>query len=217
MAWKYKKFRIKWSKKTGRFLKKKVNRKASRNASLRWRRNRGKMKSALRKARRKGKVTNRRNKSRGIFKKLKVARKRFKNILRSDLDMSMFVSSILNEDSMMEVPELVLNKEVDLDDLSDTLRDLQSDLSDDLDYREAVDGFIEHALEVLQDLKDVDEDDITEEEMDQISDIIDLIDDYAALRGEYDDGDYGYSHDDSEIADYSPSNYDPEEKDFYEK
>ena len=217
MAWKFKKFKIKWNKKTGKFKKKKINRQSSRKASLRWRRNRGKMMQALRKARRKGKVTNRRNKSRGIFKKLKVARKRFKNILKSDLDMSMFVSSILNEDSMMNVPELILNKEIDLDDLSDTLRDLQKDLADDLDYREAVGDFISHALEVLEDLKDVDEDDITDEEMDQISDIIDLIDDYAALKGEYDDDDYGYVHDDTEIADYSSSNYDPEDKDFYEE
>jgi hypothetical protein len=212
MAYKFKKFKIKWNKKKGKFLKRKVNRQASRKASLRWRRNRGKMMGALRKARRKGKITNRRNKSRGIFRKLKVARKRFKNILRSDVDMSMFVSMILNEENIMNVPEIEIDREVDLDHMSDSLQDIKSFLEDSEEYQEAQREFIEHAMDVIEDLKYLDEDDLTDEEMDQISDILDLIDDYAAICGEYDDGDYGYVHSDlDDDEEYHESNYDEEE------
>src|SRR6056297_1427266 len=98
MAWKFRKWRIRWNPSKRRFLKKRRNRKTSRDAHIRFKRNRGKMRQALRKSRIKGRVAQRRNKAMGIYKKLSTARKRWKNILKSDMNLDIYLNILSEED-----------------------------------------------------------------------------------------------------------------------
>jgi uncharacterized protein YaaR (DUF327 family) len=183
MAWKFKRYRIKWNKKKRTFVKKKVDRNRSRKARLRWRKNRAKMRAGLRKARRKAKRTMKRNKAAGMYRKLKVARKRYKSVLKQDVDMDLFISSILNENNS-SIPELELDQDIDLDDMIDTLKDIQVDLKDEEEYKDSVQEFVEDAIKVLTDLKSRDPDGFDEEDLDMLHDIIDVIEEYYGLEDE---------------------------------
>jgi hypothetical protein len=57
MAWKFKRWKIKYDNKKNKFNKIKRDREKSRQAHIRWRKNKGKMKAALRKSKIKRKQT----------------------------------------------------------------------------------------------------------------------------------------------------------------
>src|SRR6056297_1880810 len=98
MAYKFKRWRIRWNPQKRRFVKKKRDRQKSLKAHRRWRSNKGKMKAAMRRSKVRRKLTMKRNKAKGIYKKLKIARNRWKNILKSDINLDNVTNLIYEAD-----------------------------------------------------------------------------------------------------------------------
>jgi hypothetical protein len=96
MGYRFKKWKIKWKPNEKKFKKRKIDRQSSKKAYNNWRKNRGKMMAALRKSKAKRKLANKKNKAKGMYKKLSVARKRWKNILKSDINLSNFLDGRLS-------------------------------------------------------------------------------------------------------------------------
>jgi hypothetical protein len=55
---------------------------------------------------------------------------------------------ILNEDNI-RIPEIVIDRDVDIDDMVSILKDMESDLSDEDEYRENVQEFIKQKLFII--------------------------------------------------------------------
>lgn len=180
MAWKFKKFRIKWDKGKKQFKKKKRDRATSYKAHLRWRKNRSKMKASLRKSKVKRKLSMRRNKAMGIFRKLKLARKRFASVLKNDVSLNQLVNNVFRLD---ESNDMILDmSHKDLDDLIDILKDLKSniEIDDDKEHEEFME-FINDAIKSLHDYKDIEELEDTDKEF--LEDIISFIEEYGEEIG----------------------------------
>jgi hypothetical protein len=123
MGYKFKRYKIKWQSKKNKFKKRKINRKKSRKAYQNFLKHKSVYLKNLRKARIKGKKKMRRNKTRGIFKKMKAARKRFKNYLKNSLEV--FCDNLLNEDTEYEA-EIELDDD-DMEDVFDIMQELLDD------------------------------------------------------------------------------------------
>lgn len=182
MAWKYRRWKIRWQPKKRKFKKIQRDRQRSRKAHLRWKKNRGKMKMALRKARIKGKITQRKNKAKGIYKKLKIARKRWKNILKSDRNLDAFMDlNILSEQQLIEKygsPELEVDAESDTNDIIKALRDMQQNLGmADFEDEEIKDEYINAAIDKLEEIEEKEE--LDEEDEDFIEEVISFIEEFA--------------------------------------
>jgi len=146
MAWKYKRWKIKWNPKKRKFKKIKRDRKLSRDAHIRALMNKGKMKMALRKSRLKGRITMKKNKAMGIYKKLAVARKRYKNILKSDMNMETFFDQMINEEKY--TPEMELDTS-DLEQIIYSLKQIQrnvefDDKEETKDFEDYVDSIVKY-------------------------------------------------------------------------
>jgi len=146
MAWKYKRWKIKWNPKKRKFKKIKRDRKLSREAHIRALKNKGKIKMALRKSRLKGRITMKKNKTMGIYKKLAVARKRYKNILKSDMNMELFFDQMINEEKY--TPEMELDSS-DLDQIIYSLKQIKrnvefDDKEETKDFEEYVDSIVKY-------------------------------------------------------------------------
>lgn len=192
MAWKYKRWRIRWQPKTRKFKKIKRDRQRSRKAHLNWKKNRGKMKMGLRKARIKGRITRRRNKSKGIYKKLKVARKRWKNILKSDVNLGSFADlNLLSEQQLIEeygAPELDVDADSDIDAIIDALKEMQNNLDmADFEDEDVKDEYINAAIDKLEELENQEE--LSEDDEDFIEEVISMIEEFAEAIGEIDGND----------------------------
>ena len=215
MAWKYKRWRIRWNQKDRKFRKIKRDRQRSRKAHLRWKKNRGKMKMGLRKARIKGRITRRRNKAKGIYRKLKIARKRWKNMIKSDVNLGSFADlHLLSESQLIErygAPELDVDVDSDIPSIIDALKEMQKNL-DMADYEdeEIKDEYINSAIDKLEDLEDQDE--LSEDDEDFIEEVISMIEEFAEAIGELEGGDDEPYRDDLEDEDYD----DEEEEDIDE-
>lgn len=182
MAWKYRRWKIRWQPKKRKFKKIQRNRQKSRKAHLTWKKNRGKMKMALRKSRIKGKITQRKNKAKGIYKKLKVARKRWKNILKSDRNLDAFMDlNILSEQQLVEKygsPELEVDAGSDTDDIIKALRDMQQNLGmADFEDEEIKDEYINAAIDKLEEIESHEE--LSDEDEDFIEEVISFIEEFA--------------------------------------
>lgn len=192
MAWKYKRWRIRWQPKKRKFKKIKRDRQRSRKAHLNWKRNRGKMKMGLRKARIKGRITRRRNKSKGIYKKLEKARKRWKNILKSDVNLENFSDlTLLSEGQLIEkygAPELNVDADSDIESIIDALKEMKKNLDmADFEDEEIKDEYITSAIDKLEDLEDQEE--LSEEDEDFIEEVVAMIEEFAEAIGELEGGD----------------------------
>jgi flagellar hook-basal body complex protein FliE len=167
MGYRFKRWKIKWNLKRGKFKKRKIDRKRSRKAYQNFLKHKSTYMKNLRKARIKGKKKMRRNKTRGIQKKLKAARKRFKNYLKNSLEV--FCDNLLNEDTEYEA-EIELDDE-DVKDVLDIMQELLDDgiITDD-QYRDYID--------VLESDED-DEDDYDDMLM---AEILKLIDYYSLQK-----------------------------------
>lgn len=187
MAWKYKRWKIRWQPGQRKFKKIKRDRQRSRKAHLRWRQNRGKMKQALRKARIKGRITQRKNKSKGIYRKLKIARRRWKNLLKSDVNLQSFMDlNLLSEQQLVEkygAPEIDVDADSDITSIIDALKDMKANL-DMADYEdeEVKEEYIDNAIEKLEDLDDQEE--LSEDDEDFIEEVISIIEEFAEAIGE---------------------------------
>lgn len=199
MSWNYKRYRVRWNQKKKKFRKIKRDRQLSRKAHIRWKKNRGKMKQGLRKARIKGKITQRKNKSAGIYHKLQVARKRWKNILKSDNNLEHILSSmILSEQEIMEryaPPEI----ELDVDDITGIKRELKK-IRDDIEMGNVEDEkvkqeYIDSALDILDGLEDEDED-IMPDDYEFLEELLGFIEEYAEEVGLIDSDDEYFDVDD---------------------
>lgn len=190
MSYKFKRWRIRWNQKERKFKKIKRDRGRSRKAHIRWKRNRGKMRQALRKSRIKSKKTRRLNKSKGIYRKLKVARKRWKNILKSDRSLDMFMNGLLlSEDEIMEKYE---PPEIELD-ISDVLqikielRKIRDDIElEDREDKKIFNDWMDSTLEILDELI-AEDDDISRDHEDFLEEVIAFIEQYAEEVGIMDD------------------------------
>lgn len=183
MAWKFKKYRIKWNKDERKFKKKIRDRKTSYEAHLNWRRNRAKMKAALRKSKVKRKLTMKKNKARGIYKKLKIARERYKHLLKADIDMNMFVDNLLNESEF----ELSLSHG-DLNDLIDILKEIKINVElEDPKEQKELESYIDEVIKELSEYKDIEE--LQDADKDFLEDIISFIEEYAEEIGELEQDD----------------------------
>lgn len=182
MAWKYRRWKIRWQPKERKFKKIQRDRTRSRKAHLRWKKNRGKMKQALRKARIKGRITRRKNKAKGIYKKLGVARKRWKNLIKSDVNLGTLMDmELLSEQHLVEkygAPELEIEDHDDIEGIIDALEDMKINI-DMADYEdeEVKEEYINSAIDKLEDLKDKDE--LDEDDEDFVEEVISFIEEFA--------------------------------------
>lgn len=181
-SWKYKRWKIRWQPSQKKFKKIQRNRTKSRKAHLNWRKNRGKMKQALRKARIKGKITQRKNKAKGIYKKLKIARKRWKNLLKSDINLELMMDQTLLSEAILRekysMPELEVDADSDVKDIISALREIKKNLSmADYDDEKVKEDYIDSAIDNLKDL--MGEEDLDKEEEDFIEEIISFIEEFA--------------------------------------
>ncbi len=186
MAWKFRRWKIKWNQKDKKFKKIKKNRTRARKAHLNWVRNRGKMKQALRKSRIKSKRTRRLNKSKGIYRKLKLARKRWKNILKSDINLDNFFNDMmLNEDYIYEKyapPEL----EIDVHDVHAIKMELKK-IRDDIELENREDkktfnDWMDYAIDLLDELEEEGEEiDLDHESF--LEEVLAFIEQYAEEMG----------------------------------
>lgn len=181
-AWKYKRWKIRWQPAKKKFKKIQRNRQKSRKAHLTWRKNRGKMKQALRKARIKGRITQRKNKAKGIYKKLKVARSRWKNILKSDINLELMMdTTLLSERVLREkysMPELEVSAEDDIKDIVLALKEIKKHLDmADYDDEKVKEEYIDSAIEGLKELED--DDDLDKDDEDFLEEIISFIEEFA--------------------------------------
>jgi len=182
MAYKYKKWKIKWQGDTKKFKKIKRDRKKSRDSYVSWRKNKGKMLSALRKSKPKRMLANKKNKARGMYKKLAVARKRWKNILKSDINLDNFLDGRLNlnEDQYLfekEGPVIDIDS-TDINGIITILKTIKTNHEfDDKEDRKEVSEFISDAVEFLNKFKDAQE--LFDSEEDFLEDILSFIEEYA--------------------------------------
>ena len=180
MAYKFRKWRIKWNPRKRKFKKHRRSRQASRKAHVRFIRNRGKMKQALRKSRIRGKMQRRKNKAMGIYKKLALARKRFKNILKSDMNLDMFFD-VLDESIG---PEVELDVE-DLDGIKAALANLKDNVEfegDDADeYEKEFKQFIDDALIYLEEFENIEQ--LEDEDREFLAEVLSFIEEYAEEIG----------------------------------
>jgi len=186
MAYRYKRIKIKWNQKDKKFHKIKRNRVKSRKAHINFIRNRGKMRLALRKARIKGKVTMRKNKGKGIFRKLKIARRRWKNILKSDINLDSFLDGMmLTEEQIYEkadAPVLEIGV-ADIESMYLALKNIRDDVEfKGKDDKKAFQEWIDSSLEILHILKGED-DEISEIDEDFIEEVLSFIEQYAEKAG----------------------------------
>lgn len=176
-TWKFRKWKIKWNPSKRKFKKHRRDRKSSYEAHMRYRRNRGKMKQALRKSRIKGRVQRKKNKAMGIYKKLSLARKRWKNLMKSDINMEMWTDSLLNEATM--APEIDIDPN-DIDDMKYALRQIKRNVElgdDDGIDEEEFEQFIEDAMTVLDDFETIEE--LEDDDKETLADIISFIEEFA--------------------------------------
>jgi len=191
MAYKFRRWRIRWQKDKKRFKKIKRDRQKSRKAHVNWRRNRGKMMAALRKSKPRRKLANRKNKARGIYKKLSRARKRWKNIIKSDINLSNFDKLLfLSEDTELD-EEMIPTIDIDSGDIQGFIDVLQAIRTNhDWETKEQQDDaleFIADSIEYLKELRD--SDDLYEDDEDFLEELIAFIEEYGEESGDIDEVD----------------------------
>jgi len=183
MAWKYRRWKIKWNPKKRKFRKIKRDRTLSRKAHLRFKQNRGKMMMALRKSRIKGRITMKKNKAMGMYKKLSIARKRYKNILKSDINIDKFFDMMLYEEKYS--PEMELDFS-DLDHIEYALKQIQRNVEfDDKEIEKEVKQHIDDIIIRLNDYEDILE--LDDDDRNFLSDIISIIEEFGEEAGFLDD------------------------------
>jgi len=182
--WKFKRYRIKWNPQKKKFFKIKRDRQLSRNAYMRWKKNRSKMMLALRRSRFKRKLSLRKSKARGIYQKLKIARERWKNIISSDMNMHMFIDLLL-EDEDEKTIEL---SDTDIPEIKNALMDMRDNIElDDEKEQDDFYQFIDDSIEHLDDFENIE--DINNEDEDFLADIVSFIEEYGEEVGIFIDDD----------------------------
>jgi hypothetical protein len=190
MAWKFKRWKIKYDNKKNKFNKIKRDREKSRQAHIRWRKNKGKMKAALRKSKIKRKQTMKKNKARGIYKKLKMARKRWKNIIKSDRNLENFFDGMLMTEEQIfekyEPPELEMDPQ-DIHQLKIELKKVRDDIElEDREDKKIFNDWMDSAIELLDYLQ-YEDDEISRDHEDFIEEVIAFIEQYAEEVGMIDE------------------------------
>lgn len=202
MAYKFRRWRIRWQKDKKRFKKIKRDRRKSREAHVRWRKNRGKMLAALRKSKPRRKLANRKNKARGIYRKLALARNRWKNILKSDINLDNFDQTLfLSEESQLD-EKMMPTIEIDSSDILgfiDVLNGIKSnhDWENKEDQDEALE-FIHDSIERLKEIRDSAGEDLYDEDEDFLEELVAFIEEYGEETGDIDEVD---SEEDEEESD----------------
>lgn len=173
MAYKFKRYKIKWSLKRQKVKRRKIDRRKSRRAYQNFIRHKAKMLATLRKNRLKIKRKASRNKNAGMYKKLAKARKRFKHLLKNSLEYA--VQDFLFEEKIME-PEVEITEE-DLEDILDSL----DDIDDIVDDEETVE-YISTARDLINNILDGYDPDEEDEKV--LSDILRFIDIFYKIQNE---------------------------------
>ena len=200
MAYKFKKWRIRWQKGTKKFKKIRRDRTKSRAAHYRFIRNRGRMKKGLRIARRKGRLQIKKNKAAGIYKKMALARKRWKNIIKSDVNLDNFLDRL---DEELNAPELEIIADKDLDGVIQILQDIKKNIKlDDDEDQEELKKFVDDTIEVVHGFKNLE--DLESEDEAFFNDILSFIEEYGEEAGYIEDDDSEEYNDDEEKEDPAP-------------
>lgn len=177
MAYKFKRYKIKWNFKKRKFKKIKKDRKKSREAYMRFRRHRAKMLAALRKNRKKIKRKSARNRNAGIQRKLARARKKYKHLLKNSLEYEL--NTLLFEGQEIE-PEVEIDED-DLKEVADTLDDMKSVVGDE---DEELEKYIDDAKDVI--LHVIEAGDRSSDQRDEraVSDILRFVENFYKLQNE---------------------------------
>ena len=180
MAFKFRKWRIRWQKPTKKFKKIRRDRNKSRDAHLRFMRNKGTMKRGLRIARRKGRLQMKKNAAAGIYKKMSLARKRWKNIIKSDVNLDNFLDMRLNEE--LNSPELEIIADKDLEGIIQILQDIKKNIElDDEEDQKELNSFVDDSIELIGDYKNIAELEADDEQF--MADILSFIEEYGEEAG----------------------------------
>lgn len=186
MAYKFRKWRIRWQKPTKKFRKIRRDRKKSRAAHFRFIKNRGRMKKGLRISRRKGRIQMKKNKAAGIYKKMALARKRWKNILKSDNSLEMFMDMRLDE--ALSEPELEIIADRDIEGIIQILQDMRKNIdTEDEEEEKELKSSIDDMIDALDELKSLDE--LESEDEKFLDDVISFIEEYGEEAGYIDPDD----------------------------
>lgn len=179
MAYKFKRYKIKWDLKRRKFKKIKKDRKKSREAYQRFRKNKGKMLAALRKNRKKIKRKKARNNNAGIQQKLKKARKKYKHLLNNSLEYS--IDNILFEAKEME-PEVEIT-DSDLDELHQTLGSIKSSVEiEDKEEKEEFNQFIEDSKALVKNVIENGDEVNNKADEEAVSEILKFVDMFYRLE-----------------------------------
>lgn len=188
MAYKFKKWRIRWQPDTKKFKKIKRNRKKSRDSYVKWKKNRGKMLAALRKSKPKRKLAMKKNKARGMYKKLSIARSRWKNILKSDINLDNMLDGrlYLDEGVLIEEAPVIDIEHSDLSDIISILNGIKNSYEwESEEDEEVAKDFISTAIENLKDMKDVEE--LFDDDEEFLEELIAFIEEYGEEIGAIED------------------------------
>jgi len=172
------------------------------------------MKAAMRRSKVRRKLTMKRNKAKGIYKKLKIARNRWKNILKSDVNLGSFADLyLLSEEQLVEkygAPEIDVDADSDIESIIDALKEMQKNLDmADFEDEEIKDEYINAAIDKLEDIDDQEE--LSEDDEDFIEEVISMIEEFAEAIGELEGGDDEPYRDDLEDEDYDEDEEEYEE------
>jgi hypothetical protein len=179
MPYKFKRYKIKWDIKKRKFKKIKKDRKKSREAYQRFRKNRGKMLAVLRKNRKKIKRKAARNRNAGIEQKLAKARNKYKHLLNNSLEYS--IDNILFESKEME-PEVEIGED-DLKELDKALSDIKLSVDiDDKEEQEEFDQYIEDSKALVKSIIDNGDEGSNNHDEDAVSEILKFVDTFFKLE-----------------------------------
>ena len=186
MAYKFRRYKIKWSLKRRKFRRKKIDRKRSRKAHMTFMRHRSTMLAALRRNRQKIRRKAAKNKNAGMWIKLKKARKRFKHLLKNSVEYGM--PNILYEEIDFQ-PEVELDED-DLEEMLgalDEIRDTIEHEDDDEEDRKSYEEYIDNAKAIIQHILDHGDVPETEEDEEMVSDVLRFIDVFYTIQDEDED------------------------------
>jgi hypothetical protein len=130
------------------------------------------------------------NKARGIYKKLKMARKRWKNIIKSDRNLENFFDGMLMTEEQIfekyEPPELEMDPQ-DVHQLKIELKKVRDDIElEDREDKKIFNDWMDSAIELLDYLQ-YEDDEISRDHEDFIEEVIAFIEQYAEEVGMIDE------------------------------
>jgi hypothetical protein len=135
-------------------------------------------------------LANKKNKARGIYKKLSVARKRWKNVLKSDINLDNMLDGrlFLDESFLYEEGPIIDIEDSDIPSIIAVLKNIRDTREwEDTEDEEIAQEFIKDAITQLEEIEDAQ--DLFDNEEEFLEELIAFIEEYGEDIGEIEDDD----------------------------